>query len=385
MRCMVSCGEASGDLYAGALAAEIRNIDPAASVFGFGGDRLRAAGGRLLGEYRGLAVTGLTEALRVVPRSLTMYRRLVSAAQADRPDVLVAIDFPDFNLKLASAIQRLGIPVIYYVTPQLWAWRPKRLRALTRVASRLLVIFPFEPEFYRRAGVDAEFVGHPLVDLAVASQPRDAFLGARGLNPAAPTVALLPGSRSNEVQSILPAMAGALPLISARIPTVQFVIAKVPTLADSLFASLLSGTTRPVVLVEGQTDEVLASSDVAVTASGTATVQAAIHECPMVIVYRLSPLTYRMGKPFVRVDTYGMVNIVAGDRIVPELIQDDLTPGAIARETLALLEDPDRAHRTRARLREVRAKLGSPGVSRRVAERVFEVARSRSDAFVRPA
>lgn len=374
MRVMISCGEASGDLYAGALASAIRAIHPAAEIFGFGGAHLRGAGARLIGDYREFAVTGLTEALRVVPRSIRMYRRLAAVARVERPDVFVAIDFPDFNLKLSAAIHRLGVPIVYYVTPQLWAWRSNRVHALKKVADRLLVIFPFEPEFYRGSGVQVEFVGHPLIDLAVAGESRESFLRGMGLDPARPTVALLPGSRRNELQAILPAMAGALPLILARVPFAQFVVARAPNLPLELFDPLHADRTATIRMIDGRTDEVLASADVAVTASGTATVQAAIHACPMVIVYRLSPLTYRVGKPFVHVDTYGMPNLVAGARIVPELIQDNLTPDRVAQETLAFLEDPARVCETKARLRDVRARLGKPGVSRRVAERVLEVA-----------
>jgi lipid-A-disaccharide synthase len=374
MRVMISCGEASGDLYAGALASEIVALDSDVEVFGFGGDRLRAAGARLVGDYRQFAVTGLTEALRVVPRSISLYRRLVGVARVERPDVFVAIDFPDFNLKLSTAIHRLGIPIVYYVTPQLWAWRSGRVHTLKAIADKLLVIFPFEPQFYRDAGVEVEFVGHPLVDLAVARQSRGDFLGTVGLDPSRPTVALMPGSRRNELHAILPSMSGALPLISARVPRVQFLVARAPGLPAEMFEPLIKTGVR-LALVDGHADEVLAASDVVIAASGTATIQAAIHECPMVIVYRLSPLTYRIGKPFVHVETYGMANLVAGERIVPELIQDDLTPDAIARETLAYLEDPARVGQTKARLAEVRARLGSPGVSRRVAEHVLSVGR----------
>jgi lipid-A-disaccharide synthase len=372
MRIMISCGEASGDLYAGALAAEIRQREPAVEIFGFGGARLRSAGARLIGDFTQFSVTGLTEAIRVIPRSLAMIRRLVDAARAQRPDVFVAIDFPDFNFRLMRALDGMGIPVVYYVSPQLWAWRAGRMQTMQRHATKVLVIFPFEEPIYRAADVDAAFVGHPLVDLARAGQPRSSFLRDRGLVPDAPTVALLPGSRRNELERILPVMLDALPLIRARVPDVQFTVACAPTLPDVLFAPLMR--VDRLILVHDRSDDVIASSDVAITASGTATVQCALHERPMVVVYKLSPLTYRLGKPFVKVSTYAMPNLVAGRTIVPELIQDGLTPERMAEETVSFLIDRQRHAETREALRRVREQLGRPGASARAAEAVIEVA-----------
>jgi lipid-A-disaccharide synthase len=371
---MVSCGEASGDLYAGALALELDRLVPGTHVFGLGGERLHAAGAELLADYRGLAVTGLTEALRVLPRSFRLLRVLGERMRASRPDVLVAIDFPDFNFRLASAARSLGIPVVYYVSPQLWAWRPGRMRTLKKVASKVLVIFPFEAPLYEREGVPVEFVGHPLIDLIEITESRERFLQSRNLDPTAPTVALLPGSRPNEVRAILPGLAGAAARIRAAVPRAQFVLARAPKLSDSLFHGLNS-VAGPVTLVEGRTDDVLNASDLVLTASGTATVQTALHERPMVIVYKLSPLTYALGRRFVKLDTFGMANLVAGRRVVPELIQAEFTPERVAAEAIPLLTEPARAAAMRAALREVREKLGEPGASRRAAEAVLGVAR----------
>jgi lipid-A-disaccharide synthase len=371
---MISCGEASGDLYAGALVREMRQLAPTVHVIGFGGDHLREAGAELVGDFHGLTVTGLVEALSVLPRSWQMYRRLLDEAARRPPDAFVAIDFPDFNCRLAAALKRRGVPIVYYVSPQIWAWRSGRLRTLKALVDQMLVIFPFEEDIYRRAGVPVKFVGHPLVDLARARLDRASFLAGVGLDPGAPTVALLPGSRPNELRQILPDLVRAAALVAARLPRTQFVLARAPNLDESLFAPLRDGGLRAVAVVERQTDDALAASDVVLTASGTATVQAALHGCPMVIVYRLAPLTYRLGKPFVHVDTYGMVNLVAGRRIMRELIQDDFTPDAVAREAIGLLTDPGRAAEAKAALREVCDRLGSPGASRRAAEAILTVA-----------
>lgn len=381
-RVMISCGEASGDLYAGALTRELRRQDPQAQVYGFGGGELATSGAELIGDFRGLSVTGLVEVIRQLPRTYAMYRQLVAAARARRPDVFVAIDYPDFNFVLGRALHRLGIPVVYYISPQVWAWRPGRLKTMKRFVDRVLTIFPFEPAIYREAGIEAEFVGHPLIDLVPPVEPRSSLLPSLGLLPEAPTVALLPGSRHNEVGRILPVMTAACPLIAASEPRVQFVVARAPGLDDHLFdglSALRDAGTRFAV-VERRTDDVLAAADTVITASGTATVQAALHECPMVIVYRLSPMTYRMGIRFVKVDTYGMVNLVAGRRIATELIQDAFTPQATAAECLALLTDAARGEQARADLRGVRARLGGGGASARAAAAVLAVARRETGA-----
>ena len=373
---MISCGEASGDVYAGALATELLRRDPSCRISGFGGERMRAAGGVLTGDYRGFAVTGLTEAIRVLPRSYGMYRRLVSHARAERPDVFVAIDFPDFNFRLAAAVHALGIPVVYYVSPQLWAWRSGRIHAMKRFVAKVLPIFPFEVEIYRREGIPVEFVGHPLVDLIDVRSSRVEFLRAHGLDPAAPTVALLPGSRPNELRATVPVLAAAMPLIAVRMPDVQFVVARAPHLPDALLDPLRGpNDASRVAVVEGHTDDVLHACDTVITASGTATVQTALHEKPMVIVYRLSPLTYRVGKRFVRVSTFGMANLIAGRTVVPELIQEAFTPARVAEETLRFLTNPAAAAEARHELAAVRAKLGAPGASGRAADAILRVAR----------
>jgi len=379
-RVMISCGEASGDLYAGALVSALRDLDPATSAFGFGGAQLQTAGARLVGDYRGFSVTGLSEALAVIPKSWRMLRTLADAASRQRPDVFVAIDFPDFNFRLLPVMHRLGVPVVYYISPQLWAWRPKRLETLRRYVSRMLVIFPFEAAIYEKAGIPVEFVGHPLVDLAAPRQDRQAFLTANNLDPARPVVALLPGSRPNELRQILPTLASAATRIAARVPGVQFLVARAPALDDALFAPLeaMQAARLPLAVATGAADDVLAAADVVVTASGTATVQTALHGKPMVIVYRLSPLTYALGRAFVRVETYGMVNLVAGRRIVPELIQAGFTPERVATETVSLLTDAGRAASMRSDLAAVRERLGAPGATRRAATAILNICNTTS-------
>jgi len=371
-RIFVSCGEPSGDLYAGALTRALRALAPSCEVSGRGGSEFQGAGGHLLADYRGLAVTGFTEFVSKVPALNAAKRRLVAAAKADRPHALVVIDYFGFNVRLARDIKRLGVPIVYYISPQIWAWRPGRIKAIRAIADRMLVIFPFEEAIYRDAGVPVEFVGHPLIDLVDTRISRADFLEQWGLNSQQPTVALLPGSRTGELRRILPTLVDSAIRIRARIPEAQFVIARAANLDDRLFdpAHRLHG----VHIVEGKTDAVIAASDAVVTASGTATVQTALHDKPMVVVYRVSPLEYRIGRPFVRLDTFAMVNLIAEERIVPELIQDSFTPEAVAHETVSLLTDPQRVARIRQGLAVVRRKLGGPGASQRAAQAILKIA-----------
>ena len=379
-RLLISCGEPSGDLYAGALVRELLAIDPSVRVAGLGGPAFAAAGGWLVDDYRHLAVTGLTEVLPKLPRLLAARRRLVADARTERPDALILIDFSGFNFRLAPSIKHLGVPVIYYISPQIWASREGRLATIRALADRVLVIFSFEEAIYKQAGVPVEFVGRPLIDLAKPSATRREFLAARGLSPDAPTVAVLPGSRPNEVSRILPDLAAAAARVRNVVPDAQFVVARAPHLDDHLFDSVRLMASGPTfAVVEGDTDTVLASADVALTASGTATVQAALHDTPMVIVYRMSPLSYWLARRLVTLDTIGMVNLIAGERIVPELIQDAFTPDAVAREAISMLTDADRAARIRAGLARVREELGGPGASRRAAQAILKIAtRSRT-------
>ncbi len=374
-RLLLSCGEASGDLYAGALTRELLALDPTLSIAGLGGPQFAAAGGRLVDDYRELAVTGLTEWIPKLPRLLAARRRLVADARSERPDALILIDFSGFNFRLAPSIKRLGVPVIYYISPQIWASRAGRLATMRAIADRVLVIFPFEAAMYEAGGVPVEFVGHPLIDLAKPSATREQFLAARGLISSAPTVAILPGSRPNEISRILPDLAAAARLIRREIPGAQFVVARAPHLDDDLFDAVRGdNSTVRFTLVEGDTDTVLASADVALTASGTATVQAALHDTPMIVVYRMSRLSYQIARRLVRLDTIGMVNLIAGQPIVPELVQDAFTPDAVAREAISMLTDRDRATRIRAGLATVRSRLGGPGASRRAAEAILRIA-----------
>ena len=369
---MISCGEASGDMYAGALVRALQRLAPGTTAFGFGGAKLAEAGATLIGDYHGFSVTGLTEAVSVLRKSWKMLDTLGEAARIERPDVFVAVDFPDFNFRLLKVMHRLDIPIVYYISPQLWAWRPARIKLMKRSVDRVLPIFPFEAEIYRRQNMDVRFVGHPLIDLAKPQLTRDAFLRTLNLDPSKPVLALLPGSRKNELERLAPVIAKAVPAIAAQVPGVQFVVARAPNLDDGLFESFgLSGVTLRIA--DGRTDDVLNACDAVVTASGTATVQTALHGKPMVVLYKLSPTTYRLGKGLARVDMYAMVNLIAGRRIVVELIQDDCTPDGVTAEAVRIMTDQPYRAAMIAALDDVRRQLGGPGASDRAAEAILEM------------
>jgi lipid-A-disaccharide synthase len=372
-RVLVSCGEPSGDLYAGDFVHHLREQAGPLDVFGLGGDRLAAEGGHLLAHVRDLAVVGLLEVLRHLRRLRAVFRSVLEEVEREPPAVAVLVDYAEFNLRLARALKRRGVPVVYYVSPQVWAWRRGRIDAIRRSVSHMLVIFPFEEPLYREAGVPVTFVGHPLVDLARPAADAGAFLAGLGLDPARPVLAVLPGSRRQEVAHNLAPIAGALRLLCARRAHLQLALAVAPSLEPGLFDRELAGL--PVVRVVGQTHALLSAASAGIVASGTATVEAALMDLPMVVVYRLSPLTYALGHRLVDVPHVAMANLIAGREVVKELIQRDFRPEAVARETLALLDDRGRRDRVREGLAEVRARLGRPGASARAASLVAEILR----------
>jgi lipid-A-disaccharide synthase len=363
---LVSCGEPSGDLYAGDLVHHLRRQAGDVEVFGLGGDRLRAEGGRLLAHVSDLAVVGLLEVLRHLRRLKTVFLSVIEEVDRQRPGVAVLVDYAGFNLRLARELKRRGVRVVYYVSPQVWAWRRGRLKTIRANVAHMVVIFPFEEPLYREAGVPVTFVGHPLVDLARPAEDRAAFLAAHGLDAARPVLAVLPGSRRQEVAQNLAPIAGTLRLLRERRPGLQIALAVAPSLDPRPFDRDLAGLA--VTRVAGHTHALLSAASAGIVASGTATVEAALMGLPFVVVYRLSPLTYALGRPFVNVPHYAMPNLIARREIVKELIQSDFRPETVASEVLALLDDAGRRGAVVAGLAEVRERLGQPGASARAAE-----------------
>jgi lipid-A-disaccharide synthase len=376
IRIFVSSGEASGDLYASELLRELKKRAPAIEAFGLGGARSRAEGVRLVVDLERVSVIGLVEVVRKIPALRGAMNRLVDEARARKPDAAILVDFSGFHLRLAKRLREIRVPILYYVSPQLWAWRRGRIRQIRDLVDEMLVILPFEEELYRGERVPVRYVGHPLVDLVAPARTREKFCAELGLDASRPILLLLPGSRRREIDLHLPVFRELVERLARARPELQIVMSRAPTVARSWLESGLGEAISKVRLLEDGTYDGLKHAAAAVVASGTATVEAALSETPMVVVYRVGRLTYALGRPFVRVPYFSMVNLIAGRRLVPELIQDGMTAEAIRAEVERVLE-PERAEEMRRGLREVKDKLGGKGASARAAEAVLSFLRSR--------
>jgi len=372
-RILISAGEASSDMYAARLAEALR-ARTGAEFFGMGGPRMAAAGVDLIADYHEVAVVGITEVLHKIPTVVGVQRRLAREAAGRGASLAILVDSPGTHLGVARRLKARGIPVGYFIGPQVWAWRPGRVRVVKRLVKRMVVIFPFEEQIYRDAGVPVDFVGHPLVDVVKPTLTREQFAARHGLDASRPIVALLPGSRRGEIERHYPVLVEACDRLSqAMNPAgVQFVLAAASGLPAQLFARLagrLDGQPTPVIhRVEGAPYDALAAADCAVVASGTATVEAALLGTPMVVVYRVAPLTAWILRRMIHTPHIGMVNLIAGRMVAPELIQDRFTPAAVAGELRRLLESSAAREQVKAGLSEVRAKLGPGGAIERAAD-----------------
>jgi lipid-A-disaccharide synthase len=369
---LVSSGEASGDLYASLVVEELRRIYPDAEFFGCTGPKLRAAGVRTVVDAASLAVVGLFEVIQHIPRIYGEYRKLLAVAKTERPDLAILTDSPDFHLRVARRLHAGGVPVVYLVAPQVWAWRKGRLPGMRRTIRKLLCIFPFEEEFFRAAGIDTTFIGHPLTGLIRPTCAREEYFRKHRLDAARPLVVVLPGSRRGEAARHLPVLLEAVERIN-RERAVNVVLPASATTGAEFFEQRMMGRSL-VKVTEGGSWDAMAHCDLALAASGTVTVEAALLHAPMVTFYRVTPLTYRLGKLLVDVPFYSMVNLIAGRALVPELIQDDMTAENLAAEALRLLNDAEARERMRTGLAEVACKLsGRTGAPQRAALAIQDI------------
>jgi lipid-A-disaccharide synthase len=365
-RIFISAGEASSEMYGARLARALRERT-GAELFGMGGPRMAEAGVELVADYHEVAVVGVAEVLHKIPTVIGVQRRLAREAAKRRPQLAILIDSPGTHLGTGRRIRNLGIPVGYFIGPQVWAWRPGRVRVIKRLVERMVVIFPFEEKIYRDAGVPVDFVGHPLVDVVKASATRAEFAARHGLDAARPIVTLLPGSRRGEIERNFPTVLEACERVAGAMPGVQFVHAAAPGLSED-FLARYARQGLAITRVTGATYDALAAADCAIVASGTATVEAALLGTPMVVVYRVAAATAMVMRFLLRTPYIGMVNLIAGRMVARELVQDKFTAEAVAGEVERLLSSPATREEIKTALAEVRAKLGPGGAIERAAD-----------------
>jgi lipid-A-disaccharide synthase len=368
---LISAGEASGDLYASLVADRLRSIAPDIDFFGCTGPRLRASGVRTVVDAASLAVVGLLEVVTHIPRIYGEYRRLLASARAERPDLAILTDSPDFHLRVAGQLHRQGVPVVYLVAPQAWAWRAGRVKQMRCTLERLLCIFPFEEAFFREAGVRASYIGHPLAGLVRPALSRDEFFRKHSLSPARPLITVLPGSRRGEAARHLPPLVDAAARLD-RERAANWLLPASATTGVEFFRERLSGS--PLRAIEGESWDAMAYADLALAASGTVTIEAALLGTPMVTFYKVTPPSWVAGKFLVNVPFYSMVNLIAGAAVVPELMQSEMTGERIAAEARRLLTDQAARERMKAGLAAVRARLsGGEGAPQRAAAIIQEI------------
>lgn len=357
MLILISAGEASGEMYGAQLIEALRHLDPSLQFFGVGGDRMRAAGCDTVVDAKDLAVVGITEILSHLPKILGLYQHLLREADRRKPDLAIVIDSPAFNWRVARQMKRRGIPTVYYVAPQFWAWRQGRVRLIRHYIDKALVIFPFEEKFYRDRGADATFVGHPLAELPHPTIEHNDYAAHFHLDPAKPWITLMPGSRVKEVRMNLPTVLESAALLGS---AYEFLLPIAPTLDRDFLRSLI-GSHKITLVPEAL--PALWHSRAGIVASGTATVEAAMMNTPFVMVYRVSPLTYALGKPRVKVPRFAMVNLIAEEEVVPELVQQDFTAAKVVARIQEILPDGPTREQMIQGLRRVKGRLRAPGLT----------------------
>jgi lipid-A-disaccharide synthase len=372
-RIMIVAGEASGDLHGGNLVQAMHQIDPSLRFYGIGGKKLKAAGVELIADSADMAVVGLTEVVSKLGMILKVMAQLKASLKADRPDLIILIDYPDFNLSLAKAAKKYGVRVFYYISPQVWAWRRGRIGKIKKIVDKMAVILPFEASLYNKAGVDATFVGHPLLDVVRAKYSREEALRRFGLREGITTVGILPGSRQSEVVRLLPEMLMAAEIIEKKLNSVQFVLPLADTLETHFVSNIIRQYPIKVKVIPDEIYDVIGCADIAMVASGTATLETALMGTPMIIIYKVSAPSYYVGKMVINVDHIGLVNIMAGKTIVPELIQEAAIPEAIAAEVIDILTNRERMDDIKTELSKIRDMLGSPGAAVRTAHLAYEM------------
>ncbi|MCX7918832.1 MAG: lipid-A-disaccharide synthase [bacterium] len=370
-RIFIIAGEESGDLHASNLCYALKKLEPTVQIFGFGGNRMQEAGVILIHNLVDRAVVGFWEPIKQLGYFKKLFDEIEQLIIKQKPVVIILVDYPGFNLRVTARIKKYGIPIIYYISPQIWAWGKKRIEKIAKLVDKMLVIFPFEKELYTPYGLATEFVGHPLLDVVKLRLSREEVYQKYRLNAAQPIMTLLPGSREQEIKSLLPIMLSAIKHIRQKINTIQVVLLLISEKYQELVHTMISASGESIIISTEDKYELREVSNISLVSSGTATLEGAIIGTPMVVVYKVSPITAFIARRLITISDIALVNIVAGKRIVPELVQKQLTPMALADEAINLLLTPERLAEMKLQLAEVRNKLGSPGASIRAAQSIL--------------
>lgn len=365
LKLMIIAGEASGDLQAANLLRSLKSINPNIEAFGMGGKKMSAEGAEIIYDITNLAIVGFFEILKHLFTFKKIFEKLTGLLETRKPDAVILVDYPGFNLRFAKTAKEKSIPVIYYISPQIWAWGEKRIHEIKRCVDKMIVIFGFEENLYKEAGVKVSFVGHPFLDIVKPVWKKEETIKISHMKHDSIKIALMPGSRKKEIEKHLPSMLRSCEIIKNKMPNAEFIISRIKELDQKLYDKIVRRSKIKAHSLENRPYEVMDIADLVIVSSGSATLEVAIMEKPMVIVYKTSFLTWLLAKNMIKIPDIGLVNIVAGRRMVPELTQFGVTPENIAKESLAILNDHKRIHEIKENLRKVKAKLGETGASSR--------------------
>lgn len=368
---MIVAGETSGDLHAARLVQEIQQLEPSITFSGLGGQHLASCGVKLDADLTELAVIGFVEVLKHYKEFRKLFYEFLEHVRVRKPSVVLLVDYPGFNLRLAKELKKMGVKVVYYISPQIWAWKAGRIKLIEKFTDHMMVLFKFEKKFYEDRGVHVEFVGHPLVDEVHASHSKEHFLSHVGFDPSKPVFGLVPGSRSREIETLLPPMLAAAEIITKEIPNAQFILTQAPNISIEMIHAFTQRSPISLRIVHGDFHNAVNACDMCIVTSGTATLETALLEKPMVIIYKTAFLTYLLGRLLVKIKHFGLANIVAGEEVVPECLQNETQPAVIAEKLLTIYRNPKKFQDIKSKLQKIKQSLGQPGASRRAAEIVL--------------
>ena len=372
IKLMILAGETSGDLQASNLIKSLKQINPHIEIFGMGGKKMQAEGAEIIHDITDLAVVGFFEVLKHLVTFKKIFNDLENLLETRKPDAVILVDYPGFNLRFAKKAKEKNIPVIYYISPQIWAWGENRIHEIKKCVDKMIVIFGFEENLYKEAGVKVSFVGHPFLDIVKPEWKKEETIKITHMKHDSIKIGLMPGSRKKEIEKHLPSILRACEIIKNKIPNAEFIISRIKEIDQNLYDKIVRRSKIKVHSLENKPYEVMDIADLVIVSSGSATLEVAIMEKPMVVIYRTSFLTWLIAKNLIKIQDIGLVNIIAGQRIVPELVQFDVTPENIAKESLAIMNDHKKIHEIKENLRKVKSKLGETGASSRAAHVIYK-------------